>query len=305
MTKKRKTLNSEGNSSALMPVPVRERDVLKLYMQELARFKLLTPDEEKALLAEYHETRDPDIFKRLVQANLRFVVKIAFEYATYGAKLMDMIQEGNMGLMKAVHDFNPTKDVRLTTYAVWWIRSYIQDFLIRNWSLVRIGTTASQKKLFYRLRKEQQRLEQMGIRPEIKQLAMNLGVDEKDVELMQTRLAGGDVSMSAPVKNSKGESVDLNIENRMADESDLASEVLEASEQSRLFKKALDEFMPQLDDRELVIFKERLLSEKPRTLLEIGDDFKITKERARQIEEKIKDKLKTFLAEKYPDISLN
>jgi RNA polymerase sigma-32 factor len=241
----------------------------------------------------------------LVQSNLRFVVKIAFEYATYGAKLMDLIQEGNMGLMKAVHEFNPTKDVRLTTYAVWWIRSYIQDFLIRNWSLVRIGTTASQKKLFYRLRKEQQRLEQMGIRPYVKQLAMNLGVDEKDVEVMQMRLSGGDVSMNAPLRNSKGESVELNIENRMADESDLASEVLEASEQKLLFKKALEEFTPQLDDRELVIFKERLMAEKPRTLVEIGEDFKITKERARQIEETIKNKLKKFLAEKYPDISLN
>lgn len=305
MIKNEKLPTSEVNSSALVPVPPRERNVLKLYLQELARFKLLSPEEEKQLLAEYHETRSPEIFKRLVQSNLRFVVKIAFEYATYGAKLMDLIQEGNMGLMKAVHEFNPTKDVRLTTYAVWWIRSYIQDFLIRNWSLVRIGTTASQKKLFYRLRKEQQRLEQMGIRPDVKQLAMNLGVDDKDVEVMQMRLSGGDVSMNAPLRNSKGESVELNIENRMADESDLASEVLEASEQKLLFKKALEEFTPQLDDRELVIFKERLMAEKPRTLVEIGEDFKITKERARQIEETIKNKLKKFLGEKYPDISLN
>jgi len=305
MTKKRKLPKSEAKTSSLLPVPVKERDVLKLYMQELARFKLLTPEEEKALLEEYYETHSPEIFKRLIQANLRFVVKIAFEYNNYGAKLMDLIQEGNMGLMKAVHDFNPTKDVRLTTYAVWWIRSFIQDFLLRNWSLVRIGTTAAQKKLFYRLRKEQQRLEQMGIRPQVKQLALNLGVDERDVELMQTRLAGGDVSLNAPIKNSDGETENISIDNRMIDESDLASEVLEASEQSRLFKKALDEFIKLLDERELVIFKGRMLSEKPRTLQEIGNDYNVSKERARQIEEKIKSKLKDFLAEKYPDISLN
>lgn len=297
--------NEQEQGANLVPVPVKERDVLSLYMKELGRFQLLKPEEEKALLADYHDNRSPEIFKRLVQANLRFVVKIAFEYANYGAKLMDLIQEGNMGLMKAIHDFNPTKDVRLTTYAVWWIRSYIQDFLLRNWSLVRIGTTASQKKLFYRLKKEQMRLEQMGLKPQIKQIAMNLGVDEKDVELMQTRFAGGDFSIDTPIKNTKGEGLEDSYESRIVDTAELASEILDASEQSRLFKKALDEFILELDDRELVIFKERLLAESPRTLIDIGNDYKITKERARQLEEKIKSKLKEFLAEKYPDISLN
>jgi RNA polymerase sigma-32 factor len=152
--KRRKPLEIQASSQASqLPVPAKERDVLQIYIRELSRLKLLTPEEEKKLTTEYALTQDPALFKRLVQANLRFVVKIAFEYSTYGAKVMDLIQEGNLGLMKAVRDFNPYKEVRLTTYAVWWIRSYIQDYLIRNWSLVRIGTTASQKKLFYRLKK--------------------------------------------------------------------------------------------------------------------------------------------------------
>ncbi len=294
------------SEASQLPVPARERDVLQLYIRELSKLRLLSPAEEKQLTSEYFETRDPDVFKKLVQANLRFVVKIAFEYASYGAKVMDLIQEGNLGLMKAVHDFNPYKDVRLTTYAVWWIRSYMQDYLLRNWSLVRIGTTAAQKKLFYRLKKEQQRLERLGVRPEPKQIAMSLGVEERDVKLMQERLSGGDVSISTPLRESKDSSGEsLTLENRFADSGELASEVLEATEQSVLFKKALDEFVLELDEREKAIFRERLLSENPRTLVEIGEDYKITKERARQIEEKIKKKLKDFLAEKYPDISVD
>jgi RNA polymerase sigma-32 factor len=306
-TKKRKKVQKKQSPSpaSKLPVPTGERDVLQLYIRELSRLRLLSPEEEKRLTSAYHETRNPELFKRLVQANLRFVVKIAFEYATYGAKVMDLIQEGNLGLMKAIHDFNPYKEVRLTTYAVWWIRSYMQDYLIRNWSLVRIGTTAAQKKLFYRLKKEQLRLEQLGIRPEPKQIAMNLGVEERDVKMMQERLSGGDLSLSAPFNESHdSKSEGIVLENRFADTSELASDVLETSEQSVLFRKALDEFVIELDDREQAIFKQRLLSEKPRTLGDIGEDFNITKERARQIEEKIKKKLKDFLAEKYPDISV-
>jgi RNA polymerase sigma-32 factor len=218
---------------------------------------------------------------------------------------MDLIQEGNLGLMKAVRDFNPYKEVRLTTYAVWWIRSYMQDYLIRNWSLVRIGTTAAQKKLFYRLKKEQQRLEAEGIRPEPRQLAMSLGVEERDVKMMQERLSGGDVSLSLPISESSDGREALTMENRFADSSELASDTMDKTEQSELFKIALEEFVKELDEREVAIFRGRLLSENPRTLLEIGEDFKITKERARQIEEKIKKKLKDFLAEKYPDISVD
>ena len=307
---KKRPKKQEDNSKNLpavlsgsAPISPKDRDVLQLYLSEIAKIPLLTKAEEKALTKAYAEGHSPEVFKKLVQSNLRFVVKIAFEYARYGARFMDLIQEGNMGLMKAVEAFNPYKDVKLTTYAVWWIRSYMQDFLLRNWSLVRIGTTASQKKLFYRLKKEQQRLEREGIRPELAQIAHNLGVSEKDVKTMQLRLSGGDVSMSQPVSGGDdGES--FRIENRIADESELASDTLEASEQSSLFSQALAEFVKKLNERDEYIFKERLMSENPKTLLEIGEDFKVSKERARQLEENIKKKLKAFLAENYPDISI-
>jgi RNA polymerase sigma-32 factor len=291
-------------AQALEPVPVGERDPLALYMREVSKIPLLTPDEEHQLALRVHEHQDPEAIKKLVASNLRFVVKIAFEYARYGAKVLDLVQEGNVGLMRAVRDFNPYKDVRLTTYAVYWIRSYIQDFLLRNWSIVRIGTTAAQKKLFYNLKKEQEKFEREGLKPELKQIAHKLSVDESDVKLMQERMSGRDLSLSAPVGGDEDNSVGLTLSNTVADSAPLASSELEASEQASLFRKALGEFRELLDERERAILEDRLLSESPKTLVEIGEEYGVTKERARQIEERIKNKLKDFLAERYPDISL-
>lgn len=286
-----------------LPIPAKDRDILNIYLKEVSRFELLSREEERELTQAYAESQDPEIFKRLVQANLRFVVKIAFEYARYGARAMDLIQEGNVGLMKAVEAFDPYKNVKLTTYAVWWIRSYMQDFLLRNWSLVRIGTTAAQKKLFYRLKKEQQRLEREGIRPEPAQIAHHLGVSEKDVRMMEERLSGGDVSMDAPKKGSDDDV--MNLESRLPDESELPSDLLEESEQKTLFQKALKTFVKELNERDQFIFRERLLSDSPMTLSEIGEAYNVSKERARQLEEAIKKKLKAFLSENYPDISVD
>lgn len=288
------------------PERLPEKNPLSLYMREVGQFPLLSAEEEHQLAVAAFEKRDPAAMQRLVQSNLRFVVKIAFEYARYGARILDLIQEGNVGLIRAVQDFNPYKDVRLTTYAVYWIRSYIQDFLLRNWSLVRIGTTAAQKKLFYRLKKEQERLEREGIAPTPKAIGMNLGVDESDVKMMQERLSGGDVSLSAPIGGGQdNESSPLTLTQRMPDEAPSASHQLEESEQALLFRKALDEFVLELDEREQAIFHDRMLSDSPRTLLEIGEEYGITKERARQLEERIKKKLKEFLGTYYPDISMN
>ncbi len=293
--------------SQTMPMSSADRNLLSLYLQEMARTPLLTPEEEKELATRVFDHKDPKAFQKLVQSNLRFVVKIAFEYVRYGSRILDLIQEGNMGLIKAVQDFNPYKEVRLTTYAVWWIRSYIQDFLLRNWSLVRIGTTAAQKKLFYRLRKEQEKFERQGMIPEVQAIAHELNVDKNDVEMMQLRLAGGDVSLNSPVNHaSAGENEsNLSFIGRIPDNSELASDVLDANEQATLFKKALGDFVQHLDEREKAIFQQRMMSEHPRTLLEIGEEFGFSKERARQLEERVKAKLKDFLSEKYPDISLN
>lgn len=307
--RKKKTENtveieSPASKSAL-PVPVGPSDPLAFYLKEIAKTPLLTPSQEKELALRVFDHHDKEAAQKLVQANLRFVVKIAFEYAKYGARVLDLIQEGNMGLLKAVRDFNPYKDVRLTTYAVWWIRSYIQDFLLRNWSLVRIGTTAAQKKLFYRLRKEQERFEREGLPSEPRALAMHLGVDESDVKMMQERLSGKDFSLSAPLQPGEEGASSLTAAQRIADESPLPSSLLENAEQASLFKKALGEFMKQLDPREQSIFQDRLLSEQPKTLIDIGNEYGFSKERARQLEERIKKKLKDFLSEHYPDISLN
>lgn len=297
------TPESGPSGGAIVPAtPL--KPALSAYYQQISQTPLLSAQEEKALALKVYEHQNSEAFKHLVQANLRFVVKIAFEYSRYGAQVLDLIQEGNMGLIKAVQEFNPYKDVRLTTYAVWWIRSYIQDYLLRNWSIVRIGTTAAQKKLFYRLKKEQMRFEREGISPRPKAIAMELGVDEEDVKMMQVRLAGKDLSLSPapPSENTEG----LSLSAKLADTAPLASTDLEQSEQTELFKKALDEFASDLnDERELQIFRERMLAEKPKTLAEIGKEYGFSKERARQLEERVMKKLKEFLAKYYPDISMN
>lgn len=302
-----KVLDFSETKNALIPHSEKGplKSALSAYYQQIAQTPLLSPAEERALAVQVFEGHDADAFKKLVQANLRFVVKIAFEYSRYGAQVLDLIQEGNMGLIKAVQDFNPYKDVRLTTYAVWWIRSYIQDYLLRNLSIVRIGTTATQKKLFYRLKREQLKFEREGISPQPKAIAMELGVNEEEVKMMQVRLGGKDLSLSSnPEEDPSSEMPRLN--NRLADSSPLASSALEINEEAALFKTALAEFEDELEDeRERQIFRERMLAEKPKTLLEIGQEHGFSKERARQLEERVVKKLKTFLAKFYPDISLN
>jgi RNA polymerase sigma-32 factor len=229
-------------------------------------------------------------------------VKIAFEYVHYRAKLLDLIQEGNMGLVRAVQDFNPYKEVRLTTYAVWWIRSYIQDFLLRNHSLVKIGTTQNQKRLFYRLRAEQKKLEQLGISPHdsVKLLASKLDVREKDVQEMDQRLSQNEVSLNVPEhREEKREAIQ-----NLADPALPIDETLGDEEQRQIFHEIITEFGETLEGREKLIFEKRLTAESPLTLQEIGEKYGVTKERARQLEEQVKEKLKAFVSEHYPDFKL-
>lgn len=276
--------------------------LLQAYLREVGKYPLLTREEEHDLAVKFSETKDREALHRLVTGNLRFVVKIAYEYVHYRMKLLDLIQEGNMGLVKAVQEFDPYKDVRLTTYAVWWIRSYIQDSILRNYSLVKIGTTQAQKKLFYRLRSEQNKLEQMGIVPQsnTKLLASRLDVREKDVQEMDQRMGHGDLSLNAPMSSDeKTEHIQT-----LADPGEAADVTLGDAEQRELFAKILKQFGDTLEGREKVVFDERLISEDPLTLQEIGDKYGVTKERARQIEEQIKNKLKSYVAANYPDYAL-
>ncbi len=296
-TKRAVVPRKTGGSSVTATDPL-----LQTYLREIHKYPLLTREEEKDLAHTYYENQDRDSLQKLVTSNLRFVVKIAYEYVHYRMKLLDLIQEGNMGLVKAIKEFNPYKEVRITTYAVWWIRSYIQDAILKNHSLVKIGTTQAQKRLFYRLKAEQAKLEQMGVAPEDrpKLLASNLDVKEKEISEMQQRMSGADLSLNAPLDDEeKRQHMD-----RLTDHSAPMDETLGDKEQMDRFKTILKEFAATLEGREKLIFEQRLISETPVTLQEIGDKYKVSKERARQIEEQIKARLKDFVKARYPDYDL-
>jgi RNA polymerase sigma-32 factor len=287
-------------TTALTTIP--QDPLLQTYLKEIQKYPILSKEEEHELAVQFKNSQDRETLQKLVTANLRFVVKIAYEYIHYRVKLLDLIQEGNMGLVKAVQEFDPYKDVRLTTYAVWWIRSYIQDAILKNYSLVKMGTTQAQKRLFYRLRKEQKKLEQEGISPSqgVKLLAQKLDVKEKEIEEMSQRLNQNDVSLNAPVSHEeKSERI-----NHLASSQAPADVTLGEAEQETLFKKILKQFGETLEGREKVVFYDRLVSEDPLTLQEIGEKYKFTKERARQIEEQVKEKLKKYMQEHYPDFDL-
>ncbi len=264
------------------------------YIQEVLRYPMLNKNEEFELAVRYWKNKDLESAHKLVTSNLRFVIKIANEYANYGLKLMDIVQEGNIGLMRAVKTYNPYKDTRLITYAVWWIRSYIHDYIQRNWSLVKIGTTQAQRKLFYKLQKEKQKLDQYDLEASPKLLAQKLGVREKDVIEMNQRMQSRDISLDAPLK--AGDDKNARIDFIVDDKGNVEQFLAEREETLGLTHK-LKDFEKTLKERDLFIYKKRLVAEKPMTLQAIANKYKISKERARQLEEKIKKNLKEFLSE--------
>ncbi len=274
-------------------------DPLRRYLDEVRRYPLLTPEEEIALATKLHETGDLDAAKRLVQANLRLVVKIAFEYKSVYANAMDLIQEGNIGLMKAVSKYDPTKGAKVGYYSSWWIRSYILKYLLDNFRLVRVGTTAAQKKLFFHLMREKERLEAQGVFAGPKLIADRLHVREKDVVEMEKRLGhhGSEVSLDAPVgSDSEGEKrgsfVDL-----LEDRNEGADEKLAREQLLDMIRDRLPDFEKTLNDRERKLLRERMLAEEPKTLQEVADLYGLTRERARQIEAGVIVKLRDYLRE--------
>ncbi len=271
-------------------------DPLRRYLDEVRRYPLLSPEEEITLTTRLHQTGDLDAAKRLVQANLRLVVKIAFEYKSVYANVMDLIQEGNIGLMKAVSKYDPNKGAKVGYYSSWWIRSYILKYLLDNFRLVRVGTTTAQKKLFFHLMREKERLEAQGVFAGPKLLAERLDVREKDVVEMEKRLgyAGTEVSLDAPMSGdgeSKGTFVDLLEDRREGTDETLAREQLLGMIRSRL-----PAFEKTLGDRERRLLKDRILAEDPKTLQEVADHYGLTRERARQIEAGVIQKLRNFLS---------
>lgn len=269
-------------------------DPVALYMAEVRKYPLLTREQEQELATRYRETGDKRAAEMLVTSNLRFVVKVAAEYSKFGARLIDLIQEGNVGLMHAVREFNPYKGVRLITYAVWWIRGYIQDYLMRQYSMVRIGTTQSQRKLFYRLQKEKELLESMGQEPSVQLLSSRLGVSESDVETMSQRLQGRDVSLQTAVDDS-GKITLLDFES--SDEIPIDEQMGQA-EMLSLLHEGIEELKDSLNERERELLEDRLLSDEPLTLQEIGEKYGVTREAVRQMENRLMTKIRKILEER-------
>jgi len=267
-------------------------DVLDLYIAEINRFPILTADEEFKLAVRFKKHKDLKAAEKLVTSNLRFVVKIAYEYNNYGIKLVDLIQEGNIGLMHAVKKFDPYKGFRLISYAVWWIRAYIQNFIIRSWSIVKIGTTQAQRKLFFKLNQVKNRLQALSQKnPDLKEVADLLNVKEKEIEEMDRRLSGRDLSLDVTM-NDEGETTYLD---QLVYEGESQEDTLIRKEEKSLVRRDIAGALARLNERENYIVRNRIMSDAPETLQQIGDRFKITRERARQIEQEALKKLRKAL----------
>ncbi|MGE4234283.1 MAG: RNA polymerase sigma factor RpoD/SigA [Bacteriovoracia bacterium] len=269
---------------------------LKRYLEDISKYPLLTPEEEFELATKLKQTGDIQAAKRMVSANLRLVVKIAMEYRNAYQNVLDLIQEGNIGLMKAVSRFDPTKGAKLSYYASWWIRSYILKYILDNFRLVRVGTTQAQKKLFFHLMREKERLEAQGIHAGPKLLADRLHVREKDIIEMEQRIgsSSSEMSLDQPVYGSEDSSRVTTQLDLLEGHDDSADTSLEAEQLKQILQEHIDEFKKTLSDKELAIFEERLYSENPKTLQEVADLFGLTRERVRQIESKVIEKLQAF-----------
>ena len=273
-------------------------DALQRYLAETRHYPLLSREEEHELAVRYFREKDVDAAFRLVASNLRLVVMVAREYQRALQNLLDLIQEGNMGLMEAVKNFDPYRGVRFPSYAVWWIRAYIIRYIMNNWRMVKLGTTQAQRKLFFNLHKEKELLERQGIDAGPKLLAERLHVKEREVVEMEQRLSGGDVSIDAPL--GEGEDAAL-VDFLPSGEQTAEQQVADAEFQSILAEK-LAEFGKTLQGKERVIFERRLLTEGPETLQELGDEFGISRERVRQIESRLKKRLKEYLLREIKDL---
>src|SRR3981189_2943511 len=270
-------------STAALPILTAESGLTR-YLEEIRRFPMLEPQNEYMLAKRWREHGDRDAAHKLVTSHLRLVAKIAMGYRGYGLPVSEVISEGNVGLMQAVKRFEPEKGFRLATYAMWWIKAAIQEYILRSWSLVKMGTTANQKKLFFNLRKAKSKisaLEEGGLRPDqVKLIAKRLGVTEQDVVDMNRRL-GGDVSLNAPIREDgdSGEGQDWLVDDSASQESRLVE-----SEEADNRKKALGEALSVLNERERRIFEARRLADDPITLEDLAAEFGVSRERVRQIE---------------------
>jgi RNA polymerase sigma-32 factor len=299
----RSDLEGAGRGAKSVP-PARSNEVVKYdpleaFLREIQQYPLLGPEDERALAERYTATGDVQAAARLVTSNLRLVVKIAFEYRRAYRNIMDLVQEGNIGLMHAVKKFDPTRGVKLSSYAAWWIRAYILRFILNNWRLVKLGTTQAQRKLFFNLNKERARLQAMGIEPTAAALADRMGVAEHEVDDMDRRLKADDVSLDAEISDGEGRA--LTRLDLIADPGVLQDTLFNDADFDDTFKHRLHEFGAVLTGKEQFIFQNRLVGSEPLTLQEIGDKFGVSRERIRQIERRLLDKLRRYLTSEMPE----
>lgn len=296
-------MTMSGNSSVMVvdksaQLPVfADHNGLVSYFEKIKNFPVLSEDEEKALIVDFKQNHNLEAAHRLVVSHLRLAAKIALTYRHYGLPLADLISEANIGLMQAVKKFDLEKKVRLSTYAIWWIKAAINDFILRSWSLVKIGTVAAQKKLFYNLSRIKAKLgiyENKALEPAVvRQIAAELVVDEKDVVEMNQRL-GGDTSLNVSVGDADDdlERIDMLVDKRQNAEALLAGRQ-EAAQKHKMLQKCLE----KLSEREAYIIRERMLTDKPQTLEDIGVKFAVSRERVRQIEKKAFEHLAALMKE--------
>ncbi len=271
---------------------------LELYLSEINQFPLLAVEQEQELARIYRMCGDTRAAHKLITSNLRFVVRVAYEYRSYGFRMADLVQEGNIGLMKAVQKFDPDKGIRLISYAVWWIRAYIQNYILKSWSLVKLGTTQAQRKLFFSLARTKRELDRMSVEhgcdsdgQNASKIARKLCVKPSEVREMEQRMEGRDFSLDAPVGDDGGHThVDSVVGHGPGQDEELAG-----AEEREIVADNVGEAMARLDQRERYIIEKRIMSDEPMTLKELGEHFGFSRERARQLEIRAKEKLKQEL----------
>ncbi len=292
-----------------LPVPSQQhlpslsssKDSLHLYLREVSRFPMLKPDEEFDLARRVQKTGDSDAAFRLVSSHLRLVVKIAMDFQRrWMQNVLDLIQEGNVGLMRAVNKFDPDKGIKFSYYAAFWIRAYILKFIMDNWRMVKIGTTQAQRKLFYNLNRERQKLIAEGFDPDAAVLAERLGVGEDQIVEMQQRLDASDMSLDATVGDDSGSATRMDFLPALGPG---IEESLAGMEIAKLLQSKIRDILPSLSEKEAYILEHRLLTDDPVTLREIGERYNVTRERVRQLEARLLQKLKTHLSADIQDFS--
>jgi len=270
-----------------MPVPI---DSLSLYLAEINRFPLLTVDEEQELALRFRDEGDLEAAHRLITANLRFVVKVAGEYRSYGMKMLDLIQEGNIGLMMAVRKFDPAKGVRLISYAVWWIRAYIQNHIISAWSLLKIGTTQAQRKLFFKLNQAKQAIISMTGEGDLHAAAVSLDVKDSEAQEMEQRMRG-ELSLDVAMVEGEGGTFLESLPDLRQNQEELLAD----HQESVILEQEVAGALQNLNEKERFVIERRVASESPMTLQEIADHFSLSRERVRQIEDGALKKMKRLL----------